>query len=470
MGGKRTPGIDGKVLRIWLDDWSNGRFTMALADCCSSAAGDHRVVVQHNGDHGPWEAYYRPHELSPAIADQEQPPLHIRKRGDAGKELRQLQLERDLARGHQANAEARSRQLQNRVDELTADSEVLQLRAALADANGDLAEILDALTGGEIAEGETVPQIAWRVNEDVLQLRARVEELKQGRAAVKARATTALRTLRAAFRLRAGCDLVTDAAEDAAAEAGALRARVEELDRRLCQLAHLDDLATAEEAVEQIAARCQLYDRLADPEAYDCADPETLASQAVRALRRATEAQSELTGLRHTLVEIAGLPMTEEHDPADVLERLRYLVAALEPLWEPDRGLLSQAQESLEQIGRWRELDAEETRDALRGLGGTGDSSPHHTAARLAEVCELLLQIDRAAHDSSPVRWCRPGARRGEPDPLHELQRRLLECLTLEQLTRLAGGLRALVGHDAGLGTAGHVLADYLEHLAGEAS
>jgi hypothetical protein len=430
---------------------------------------------------------YHLHELSLAVADQEQPPLHVRKRADAGEELRQLQLERDLARGHQANPEAQSR----------------------------------------------------RVNEEVLQLRARVEEL----------------------------------------------------DRRLCQIAHLDELATAEEAVEQIAARCQLYDLLADPEAYDCADPETLASQAVRALRRATEAQSELTGLRSTLMEITGVDVTGGHDPGEVLERLRYLVAALEPLWELDRGLLSQAQESLEQIGRWRELDAEETRDALRGLGGAGDSSPHHTAARLAEVCELLLQVDRAARDSSPVRRCRPGAsleegeeepaiqaarawceldcrtqrelrawlgdesdivateahtmamkvalgaiprllelatrpaagpgeavvparvvelyrelhrqiagfeprlcdadlsavmeelydagvelpmqgppRRGEPDPLYELQRGLLECLAPAQLERLACGLRALVGRDAGAGTALLVLADYLEHLAGEAS
>jgi len=33
-------------------------------------------------------------------------------------------------------------------------------------------------------------------------------------------------------------------------------------------------------------------------------------------------------------------------------------------------------------------------------------------------------------------------------------------------------GTATLAGHDhdAGLGTAGHVLADYLEHLAGEAS
>jgi hypothetical protein len=349
-----------------------------------------------------------------------------------------------------------------------------------ADAGDDLERRVAALEQriGELSAADDEPDPDAPAppppdaGEEVLELRARVEELEleldeeQLFVSLARRCNAAaLEILRAAFQLRAGCDLVTDAADDAAAEAKTLRSRVEKLERELadsgdsfyhrcCQALRLtEDGIPPGQVVERIAARCQLYDRLAD--AYGEPDPDRLACSALIARTRAREQARALTDLRHTLIEIAGLDPTEEHEPSQVLDRIRYTVAALGPLWELGPGLLSRAQESLELISRWYELNAEDTRDALRGLGGPEDSEFVHAAARLAEVCELLLQADR------------PVAGLVVPRRIADLQRRLLECLSPEQLTQIADGLRRLAG---GSERGQLEVAEYLEHLAGEAS
>lgn len=107
------------------------------------------------------------------------------------------------------------------------------------------------------------------------------------------------------------------------------------------------------------------------------------------------------------------------------------------------------------------QLVAEDT--AAQQLASEVDEQQLETMADLIDAtatggiwAELALFCRRMAAAGEPAAPTRPA----EP---HQLT----ECLTPEQLQRLAGGLRALVGSGAGAGTALVVLADYLEQLAG---
>lgn len=136
---------------------------------------------------------------------------------------------------------------------------------------------------------------------------------------------------------------------EAAREEGSPPARCEggaELYRRVCQALHVEeDSMPIAELADKVLARCQLYDRLADPEAYDVADPDALANVVLTALgtvrsqaRQLEQLADELIGVRQELADM----VDAEHGtaPEIVLERVQRRAKAMQHLiecYEPEQ-------------------------------------------------------------------------------------------------------------------------------------
>lgn len=146
-----------------------------------------------------------------------------------------------------------------------------------------------------------------RLQAELEQAHADVDMLTAQRDGAQRRNAQALETLRGTFELRDDCNLITDAADDACEYPRELMRALgyDGVDGPLPEQC-LRDVRTQREQIERLMARCQVYDRLSEPGAYNEPDPDKLAAEALIAGERADRQGQILSDLREIFGDEAG--------------------------------------------------------------------------------------------------------------------------------------------------------------------